>query len=451
VITDCVGRAWADGSMSAALGAWAMTGPTVILQMLPQRLWDDCVPEFVPVRFRSAAPGVPNSRLVVQPRWSGEPDDGMSGIPVPVLALEARWLKQWAALVAGATSGWVNGTAVFIGSLADRHTGDTNGSPDRSWATPKDELRAFRARASPEAYRLLVCLAGAPLSLSVMRLVQGVMLPKSRPSHLAEVFLSDLLLRVGTDDEDQAFGPEPETMYDFRPGIRAELLSEMTRSDALHVLARVSSFVSERMGSPLDFRALLTVGEPAEPVGLHAPFAQVAYQVLKSLGGRYAEAAERLTRLSDIHQAAYAPQDQGWQDPSGRPGHSGGPPSDTKPSRGAELTSSPPSTAVREGRTEAPPLIMRGVPLRNPHFTGRDEMLSDLRSRFETASERTALLPHALHGLGGVGKTQLAVEYVHRFRNEYDVIWWIAAEDPTQVRSSLVDLGVELGVAEIDE
>lgn len=94
------------------------------------------------------------------------------------------------------------------------------------------------------------------------------------------------------------------------------------------------------------------------------------------------------------------------------------------------------------------PTVWGNVPQRNKNFTGRTELLADLRKRVTTGA--TALVPHALHGLGGVGKTQLAIEYAHRYASNYEVIWWIRADQTALVRSSLVGLAQRLGIAGVD-
>jgi tetratricopeptide (TPR) repeat protein len=94
------------------------------------------------------------------------------------------------------------------------------------------------------------------------------------------------------------------------------------------------------------------------------------------------------------------------------------------------------------------PAVWGDVPQRNKNFTGRTELLADLRKRVTT--EATALVPHALHGLGGVGKTQLAIEYAHRYASDYEVIWWIRADQAALVRSSLAGLAQRLGISGVD-
>ncbi|MFC6929417.1 hypothetical protein ACFQHO_02995 [Actinomadura yumaensis] len=49
-------------------------------------------------------------------------------------------------------------------------------------------------------------------------------------------------------------------------------------------------------------------------------------------------------------------------------------------------------------------------------------------------------------GITGVGKTQIAVEYAHRYQGEYDAVWWIPADQPVLVRSSLAALAPDLGL-----
>ena len=50
-----------------------------------------------------------------------------------------------------------------------------------------------------------------------------------------------------------------------------------------------------------------------------------------------------------------------------------------------------------------------------------------------------------LHGMGGVGKTQLATEYAHRFAENYDLAWWINAEQGGLIGDQVAALGLALG------
>jgi hypothetical protein len=89
--------------------------------------------------------------------------------------------------------------------------------------------------------------------------------------------------------------------------------------------------------------------------------------------------------------------------------------------------------------------IWGGVPARNPSFTGRAELLQAVRSTL-AAGDRVAV--QALHGMGGVGKTQLAIEYAHRFANGYDIVWWVNSERPELIAEQIAALGMELGCAQ---
>src|SRR5690349_21496582 len=64
---------------------------------------------------------------------------------------------------------------------------------------------------------------------------------------------------------------------------------------------------------------------------------------------------------------------------------------------------------------------------RNPHFTGRDGVL-ELIARALDGNE-PAHRKQVLHGVGGVGKTQVALEYAYQHRPNYDLVWWFPAQD----------------------
>jgi tetratricopeptide (TPR) repeat protein len=105
---------------------------------------------------------------------------------------------------------------------------------------------------------------------------------------------------------------------------------------------------------------------------------------------------------------------------------------------------------TRPRRSDETGLIWGGVPIRNRNFTGREGMLERLEEALRNTS-KASVLPQTLHGMGGVGKTQLVVEYVYRHIEQYDLIWWIAAEQSSSVLGSLTSLADRLGLATTED
>jgi tetratricopeptide (TPR) repeat protein len=83
------------------------------------------------------------------------------------------------------------------------------------------------------------------------------------------------------------------------------------------------------------------------------------------------------------------------------------------------------------------------IPHRNRNFTGRVTELERLRANLIKGGQSR---PRAqiISGIGGIGKTELATEYIHQHRDEYEIIWWIRAEHHDRVRDALVKLGQRL-------
>jgi hypothetical protein len=77
-------------------------------------------------------------------------------------------------------------------------------------------------------------------------------------------------------------------------------------------------------------------------------------------------------------------------------------------------------------------------------LAGREELLAGLDARL-AGSAGTGPRVVVLHGLGGAGKTSMAVEYVYRHLGEVAVAWQLPAEDPTVLAAGFAELAAQLG------
>jgi tetratricopeptide (TPR) repeat protein len=108
---------------------------------------------------------------------------------------------------------------------------------------------------------------------------------------------------------------------------------------------------------------------------------------------------------------------------------------------GQTLDARPPAAAF-PGRT----LTLSNLPARHSSFVGRAELLEQLRRRLQQAAASDVLPVEAIHGLGGIGKTELALEFAQRYRSDFDILWWIPAQLPSSAAASLTMLATKLGI-----
>src|SRR5260370_35215011 len=163
---------------------WGHSTPVALVCMLPERLWASTALGTPSISVSSVLPGVPN--VLLDSEFLGwDPDLDTREPPIPVITLEEHPVRDWARVVMGAAGA----TAPAVrGPSSSPQTGSQNVRPS---AAARGEL--FRAAASPTSYDLATYLSAVDLTLPVMRLIQGPLLPHPSPVHLAEFFLGGLM------------------------------------------------------------------------------------------------------------------------------------------------------------------------------------------------------------------------------------------------------------------
>ncbi|MFF4036716.1 FxSxx-COOH system tetratricopeptide repeat protein [Streptomyces sp. NPDC001816] len=460
LVTDGVGSGWRSGRAARLLGDWARHASVAVVHVLTQPVWHRTGLPARLARVRVPGPGAPNRT------WKVEGATAADAPVVPVLELTPSWLGRWARLAAGLTAGAHDLWVTSPGAGRHQEPADEESAP----RDPMERVSRFRADASPAAWDLAARLAAIPLNIPTMEHVLRTGAAGTGPGELAEVMLGGLLRRVGTAPPDAV-----DIAYEFHDGVRELMLSAGESRDETRYLLRSTLELLSRTCRPLrELGALLDdprASPPDSPLPERLiPYAHVQVTVTRALSGPYLESSRRLrSRLEQSTSALSArtghPEvinvTNGHKSPETAHGARG---DQTPDAQSRDIRNIPHipeiSDSSIEGASVSVPLVRSSPPAeerrtgdpavwnvqpRNPSFTGRAKELAALHQRL-TTDGATAVLPEALHGLGGVGKTQIAIEYVHQHAPEYDVIWWISAERPEQIRQSLTQLGAALGL-----
>ncbi|KAJ6260258.1 LOW QUALITY PROTEIN: hypothetical protein Dda_4482 [Drechslerella dactyloides] len=113
-----------------------------------------------------------------------------------------------------------------------------------------------------------------------------------------------------------------------------------------------------------------------------------------------------------------------------------------------EASASTDSTSRQSQNSKFPLYVIpNGI---NETFCGRADVLEALRQILDPIKaswNRRALL----YGLGGVGKTKVALEYTNRFKDQYDAIFWITADAPEKMSEAFLQVSRRLGLTAATE
>ena len=87
----------------------------------------------------------------------------------------------------------------------------------------------------------------------------------------------------------------------------------------------------------------------------------------------------------------------------------------------------------------------------NSRFWGREDALSEVKKALDPIETQREQKSYALWGMGGVGKTQIALRYASTSRERFQTILWISADNNIQLSQSFRDVARHLGLVNTDE
>lgn len=493
VLSDGIGRGWTTGSVQSWLGHLANGFPVALIHLLSARQWrrTGIRPEAMEVTATGRARAPANRRYSDRPfRWPQDlplpparKGSSASSVVLPVLPLRPEAVRAWAEFVMDDRAGRTLNVSALRVVPGDAAANAVAPGPVVISENPVDMVRRFHRSSSTESFRLAVDLAVVPLADSVLDAVCQHFSERSRTSELAEVIFSGLVRQV----DPAVVTSTGRIRWEYRPGIRRTLLSlggrrsrirnllvflaaEFERDDPWFSVLR-QMLNGDRIRLPQLDETSLWFADSTLPALESIGLAQRYRRLVRYIRERTLPSGEVVvyqespppfaTKIERTKVEALPTERRGEDSAADRDAEETTHASTTAdksptPAGESDMTShgaeSTPNNVPEDASPNLFPASRRtgttawgNVPPRNPMFTGRTDLLLRIREQLVAGTEQGRVMPSVLNGLPGIGKTQLATEYLYRYSENYELIWWIPASHANQVHEAYTLLAQELG------
>ena len=288
LVSDCTSDIWEKGTIYPQLHQWSKTTLLGVVQLFPEHLWRSTwLNQGRKFFAKSGGFGELNAklRLMGLPRRLRATLRSEPHLLLPILTMSPEMIDQWSRLRTGSAEARL---PVYVFLEPQNYQPEKRVKTfDIEQMSAEMRVEAFMATASEEAVQLAGMMSAVPVDMRVVNLIRTELLPEVAPHHVAEVFMSGLMVA----------NQQQPGQYDFTKEVRKIIIGKKRRDELVEVLNIISRAIAEELNRPIrTFRALLTLlpyYDEAEKDKV-LPFARVTIEVLENLGGEYASFAEKV-------------------------------------------------------------------------------------------------------------------------------------------------------------
>jgi hypothetical protein len=312
VLSDCTSDLWQQTQIHEILKDWGKYSPLVLVQLLPERLWQRTwLGDGRLMRMPAKYAGATQARLseYAKPIYPmlADPDrlnPTTQTLILPTISIEPEPFRRWAKVTTGNINASIVGIEIDLARLSTPQE-PLQYSESELPITPEEQIKErvkdFCGTASITAQRLAAYMAAVPVSIPIVHLIQKTLLPESQQIHVAEVFMGGIMEIIPLLPQSLPQRPQ----YRFIEGIREVLIAEVPISKTIRVLDTVSAYISERMGKGMkSFQALISLLHELNPEEREEVerFAEIGLDTLAQLGSEHRAMAERLRQYIEYNR-----------------------------------------------------------------------------------------------------------------------------------------------------